>query len=149
TRQVRREVLSVLFGKSGTGKSSLLKAGVFPNLREKGFVPIYIRLRHDEREPDLINQVKEKIRQVIADNSYPIRAPQPDANLSIWEYFHLHDGDWWDKSVRLVTPVLVFDQFEEILTVGRDTRERIERGEAFLTELEDLIEGRVPEVLQK
>jgi len=149
TRQVRRDVLSVLFGKSGTGKSSLLRAGLFPKFREKGFIPIYIRLRHDEREPALIDQVKENIRQVILDKDYPIRAPQPDPNLSLWEYFHLQDGDWWDKSVRLVTPVLVFDQFEEILTVGRDTQGRIDRGEAFLSELEDLIEGRVPEVIQK
>ena len=39
-RRVLDEPLTVLFGRSGLGKSSLLRAGLFPLLREKGFVPI-------------------------------------------------------------------------------------------------------------
>jgi hypothetical protein len=34
----------VLYGRSGLGKTSLLLAGVFPGLRERGFQPVYIRL---------------------------------------------------------------------------------------------------------
>src|SRR5690349_19231849 len=33
----------VLYGRSGIGKTSLLLAGVFPALRERGFRPVYVR----------------------------------------------------------------------------------------------------------
>src|SRR3954469_18480160 len=45
-RLVRRQTLTVLFGQSGLGKSSLLQAGVFPVLREADFIPLYLRLDH-------------------------------------------------------------------------------------------------------
>ena len=32
-----------LYGRSGIGKTSLLKAGLFPVVREKSMVPVYIR----------------------------------------------------------------------------------------------------------
>ena len=34
---------ATLYGKTGIGKTSLLKAGVFPILRQRGYVPMYIR----------------------------------------------------------------------------------------------------------
>ena len=39
---------TVIYGKSGIGKSSLLKAGIFPILRRNGFFPVYVRLVHEE-----------------------------------------------------------------------------------------------------
>ena len=35
--------LTVLFGRSGLGKTSLLTAGLFPSLRQANFVPVYLR----------------------------------------------------------------------------------------------------------
>src|SRR5882757_10956086 len=46
-RLIRRNTLTVLFGQSGLGKSSLLQAGAFPQLREADFLPLYLRLDHD------------------------------------------------------------------------------------------------------
>ena len=57
-RLVKRESLSVCFGKSGTGKTSLLRAGLFPALREENYVPIYIRPNYDESTSPLVDQVK-------------------------------------------------------------------------------------------
>ncbi len=37
----------VLFGQSGLGKTSLLLAGVFPKLRSRGWLPIYVRTLED------------------------------------------------------------------------------------------------------
>ena len=45
-RLVRRNTLTVLFGQSGLGKSSLLQAGAFPLLREADYLPLYLRLDH-------------------------------------------------------------------------------------------------------
>jgi hypothetical protein len=44
-RLVRRETLTVLFGQSGLGKSSLLQAGLFPLLRENDHLPSAIANR--------------------------------------------------------------------------------------------------------
>ena len=43
-RLVRRERLTVLFGRSGLGKSSLLGAGLFPRLRAELHVPVLVRI---------------------------------------------------------------------------------------------------------
>ena len=45
-RMIRQETATVFFGKSGLGKSSILRAGVSPLLRDSEFVPIYIRFNH-------------------------------------------------------------------------------------------------------
>ncbi len=56
-RLIEREPLTVLFGQSGLGKSSLLNAGVFPYLRRAGYLPVYMRLSLDAAAPELIEQV--------------------------------------------------------------------------------------------
>src|SRR5678815_6108416 len=43
-RMVRRRALTVLFGVSGIGKSSLIQAGLFPVLRAESYLPILVRL---------------------------------------------------------------------------------------------------------
>ena len=40
-------IFVTLYGKSGTGKTSLLNAGVFPRLRDMGYMPVRIRLGTD------------------------------------------------------------------------------------------------------
>src|SRR5215213_2787392 len=43
TARIEQNLLTVVYGKSGIGKSSILRAGVFPELRKKGFLPIDIK----------------------------------------------------------------------------------------------------------
>ena len=43
-RRVQRKNLTVLFGQSGLGKTSLLRAGLVPRLRGEGFCPVYVRV---------------------------------------------------------------------------------------------------------
>src|ERR671936_2407523 len=45
TRFILQHRLVVLHGRSGLGKTSLLRAGVFPRLRESGRLPVYLRVR--------------------------------------------------------------------------------------------------------
>ena len=47
-RLIRQSAFVMLYGKSGLGKSSMLKAGVFPALREARFLPVYLRLDYTE-----------------------------------------------------------------------------------------------------
>jgi hypothetical protein len=144
-RLVRREVLTVVFGPSGTGKTSLLNAGLFPRLRESAFLPIAIRLDHSSDRPDYVGQIRALIAEAFsADSMRPIEeqslAPQPVQadQETLWEY--LHRVVFWDWRNNSVTPVLAFDQFEEIFTVGRSRAAT----EEFLTTLADLVENYIP-----
>ena len=145
-RLVRRNTLTVLFGQSGLGKSSLLQAGVFPVLREADFLPLYLRLDHDPSSPALADQVKAALVDAFKAAGADAPAPRPDESL--WEYFHRKDIDIWSAKNRLLTPVLAFDQFEEIFTLGTADDARRERGRSFLTELADLVENRPPAALR-
>src|SRR4051794_37849762 len=60
-RLVMRERLTVLFGLSGHGKSSLLQAGLFPALRKEKFFPVYIRFDFTLPVRGLALQVLEAI----------------------------------------------------------------------------------------
>jgi WD40 repeat protein len=146
-RMIRQETATLFFGKSGLGKSSILRAGVSPLLRDSEFVPIYIRLNHAEKAPPLEDQVEICLEEVFGQEQ--IEAPKPVRSETLWEYFHKKDCDWWDSNNRLVKPVLIFDQFEELLTVGQSDPIRASRTASFLTELEDLIENRPPAALLK
>src|SRR5436190_11557230 len=61
SRRVQGDPLTVLFGQSGLGKSSLLQAGVFPRLRSADFCPVYLRLDHAPGAPPLGEQVKQTV----------------------------------------------------------------------------------------
>src|SRR3954463_3781390 len=62
-RLVLRERLTIFFGVSGLGKTSLLQAGLFPILRNENVLPVRIRLNYSEGMPELCRQIKEAIVQ--------------------------------------------------------------------------------------
>ena len=140
TRMVLRARLSVLHGVSGLGKTSVLRAGLFPRLRREHVLPIYIRLAHSEDTPPPIQQVRDAIAR--SARSAAVEAPASRGDETLWEYFHRRDAQFWDARNRIVTPLLVFDQFEELFTLGRASAMRRARTGAFVAELSDLVEGR-------
>jgi WD40 repeat protein len=146
-RLIRRERLTVLFGQSGLGKSSLLNAGLFPRLRAEDGLPIYVRLDVSESAPSFRRQVQ----QAIADNcaEHGVDAPQARSEETLWGFFHQRDTDFWSLKNRLLKPVLVFDQFEEIFTLGHHVESLEQRCREFLEELADLIEDRMPASLAR
>ena len=102
---------SVVYGKSGIGKSSMLRAGVFPQLRCNGFVPIYLRLVHNT-EVLYVQQIENAITDSItAHDLLPDNIP----DLGLWDFLHRHH--FTDSEANMVTPVIVLDQFEEIFTL--------------------------------
>jgi WD40 repeat protein len=141
-RLVQREGLTIFFGHSGLGKTSLLQAGLFPRLREEGALPVYIRLDHTGGSVPLREQVKSAI--LAQAKAADVEAAVPQDAETLWEFFHRQESAFWSSRNRLVLPTLVFDQFEEIFTVGRDTPERATASAELLAELGDLIEGRPP-----
>jgi WD40 repeat protein len=145
-RLVRRDRLTVLFGLSGLGKSSLLQAGLFPALRADGQLPVYVRVAYDERAPAPRTQVLAALAHAAARDE--VEAPGTDDDATLWEHFHRRGAAYWTADNQPATPVLVLDQFEEAFTLARQTPERASMASAFLDELADLVVGRVPAALR-
>jgi hypothetical protein len=137
----------VLFGRSGLGKTSLLKAGLFPLLRAEDCLPVYVRLDHAEGAPALREQIFRGLQA--ACDSDRVQAAQPAGGESLWSFFHRRNAEFWSERNRPVTPVIAFDQFEEIFTLGQETDESRARSAAFLAELGDLVENRPPDAVRE
>jgi hypothetical protein len=128
--------LVVLHGQSGIGKTSLLRAGLFPRLRQANFLPIDIRLDYRSDARPLRDQVKFVIAQSIDTELADVAKPGP--NQSLWELFHIKNVDFGNG---LLTPVLVFDQFEEAFGLGELRRADVN---SVLEELVTLAQNSVP-----
>ena len=128
---------SVVYGKSGIGKSSLLRAGVFPLLRSNGFVPIYLRLIHNT-DVSYVHQIENAIT-----NSVTVHDLLPDniPDLGLWDFLHRHH--FTDSEGNMVTPVIVLDQFEEIFTLTQvDHKADVQ---ALFNELADVLNDVKPD----
>lgn len=124
---------TVLYGRSGIGKSSVLNAGIFPAARRQGMVPVTIRLKHDDGALSYIGQIHQALVDTGIEPIELVSAIDPQ-NESLWEFMHRHRLVLKDSGEDIV-PLLVFDQFEEIFTL--QSSERLRRG--FFSELGDLL----------
>lgn len=142
--RVRRETLTVLFGASGLGKSSLLQAGLVPRLRAGRLLPVALRLDYSPQALAPAAQIRERLAQEAARGGAEVvlKGEADPAALSLWEF--LHRARFWDALNQPLTPVLIFDQFEELFTLGSGRPEL----QGFLIELGDLLENRIPASLR-
>ncbi len=141
---IQRETLTVLFGRSGLGKTSLLRAGVFPRLRLTGYFPVVLRLDYALEANGPGQQVIALTEAAARESGIDIeRAEEGDEPPTLWEHFHR--THFWGPRNDRVTPVLVFDQFEEIFTVGGRSEARTD----FLGQLADLAENRIPGIVRQ
>ena len=148
-RRVQRKNLTVLFGQSGLGKTSLLRAGLVPRLRGEGFCPVYVRVDYSPESPPPAEQIKQAIFKATAEAGHWGRPGTAIEGESLWEFLH-HRGDLLrDADGRTLLPLLIFDQFEEIFTLAQaDDRGRL-RAKEFLEGLADLVENRAPAALER
>ena len=148
TAELRRLVLNasltVLFGASGLGKTSLLQAGLFPASRKEHFLPVYVRLDVRDWHGPIIEQVSATLRQQIRDQR--VDAPAFHEGETLWEYLHRPTLELWSARNQLLTPMFVFDQFEEVFTLGAENTAAIRQ---LRIDLADLIENRIPDTLSK
>jgi hypothetical protein len=111
--QLYLRVLSVplllQFAKSGLGKTSLLQASLFPRLRKRPFLPVMVRL--NGRKESLVDAVARSFNEACKAEGLEVPQIQKDG---LWEL--LSTALVWRDDL-LLTPVLVFDQFEEVFTL--------------------------------
>lgn len=142
TDLVLRERLVVLFSKSGIGKTSLLQAGVAPELERQDFVPVF--LRSERTEAPLLDTLADTLAKSPQVGGYdhtaelPLSPSHPSpSHPSLWEQMKRLE---FDVNGLPATPVLVFDQFEELFTLAHSERSR----QQFLSELADLANETMP-----
>jgi WD40 repeat protein len=137
-RLVQQGSLTVLFGASGLGKTSLVQAGLFPLLR-RDVLPVYVRLDFSAQALPLIEQVKARLATEV--QRCRIDAPASRAGETLWEFLHRPGLEFWSDQNQLLTPLFVFDQFVVVFSLGAANGAAVER---LRIDLADLIENRVP-----
>jgi hypothetical protein len=121
----------VVYARSGLGKTSLLRAGVAPRLREEGFLPLFVRVNDIRHGP--LHSLYEAIPSEAERQQVEY---EPGRQDSLWSFFKT--AEFWRKDL-LLTPVLIVDQFEELFTLQSEQA----RGD-FLDQLGALARGMVP-----
>lgn len=145
--RVRDNTLTVLYGKSGLGKTSLLGAGLIPKLRAERFQPVLLRLRYEKKVP-LLEQLKAAVATACTAESSDTAVLLKLWNcLTLWEIFH-DIGVAQQCPAVTALPVLIIDQFEEVFTLGQVDEDSRRDVDTVITQLADLIENRPPAVVQ-
>lgn len=152
------DIQTVVYGKSGIGKSSIINAGIVPRAKLDGMLPVDIRLAHTvkkDQNPTIpyTEQIKNRIAEVLGvvggeaedvSTSLRIDSLADEHPKSLWELLHRYR--FWkveDGIRKRVLPLLLFDQFEEIFTLELDRK----RVDAFFSELADLLNEVKPDYL--
>lgn len=129
---------TVLYGKSGIGKSSIINAGIIPILRENGYIPIVLRLDHNNTH-SYLKQISDLIEKNVSVSETTVDKPIEEQRF--WEYFHSRKfGNSLDGKSKLV---IIFDQFEEIFTLQNNPVAKIQ----FFKELADVLNNVMPKEL--
>lgn len=116
-RLIDNNLFITLYGSSGVGKTSLLRAGVIPILRRKDYFPLYVRLSQEPKEISYAEAIVRKLQSsgLTIENDAVTKHPDGDDRLYLWNYFaitHFFNED------REVYPVIILDQFEEVFREG-------------------------------
>ncbi|MGH8278608.1 MAG: WD40 repeat domain-containing protein, partial [Gammaproteobacteria bacterium] len=147
-RRVQHKILTVLFGQSGLGKTSLLRAGLVPRLRNEGYCPVYVRIDYAAGSPSPAEQIKRAVFQSTLAAGHWTRPGAAIEGESLWEFLHHREDLLRDAGGHPLTPLLIFDQFEEIFTLGQADDTGKQRAHQFLEDLADLVENRAPAALE-
>lgn len=165
---VLNDIDTLLYGKSGIGKSSILNAGVIPAARRHGYLPVLVRLSHKEKQTYLL-----QIREAIGSAMIPIPVDESGNQISLsddecqqrefelkkriktvvgckdldkeslYEFFHRHT--FHDSEGERIKLLIIFDQFEEIFTLQPDETKK----KLFFAELADFLNDVMPTDLQQ
>ena len=137
-------IVVTLYGKSGVGKTSLLNAGVFPELREDDYLPISCRLgiRNENDQKSYQDIIIEAIESAAA-RTETINVIDPQTKIQaddfLWNYFARHR--FYNRLGDEVTPVIVLDQFEELFRHKHEWVEALLRQLHYLTDKDHTLDS--------
>ncbi|GEM_PF-7000701 len=162
TQYILRNKHTIIYGKSGIGKSSIINAGVFPVARSYNTFPLSIRLNHQDDALAYTLQIKNAITQALQNLRHieyaidgakqivfskgaivEIEKLSDNESETLWTLFHRHK--FMDENGKEIYPVIILDQFEEIFTLQRSTN----KTKSFFSELANLINDIRPQLNNK
>ncbi len=132
--QVTANTLVVLFAKSGIGKSSLLNAGLLPLLDFDRYRSVRVRFQSTAVNP--ADALKNELKSYLDAPDLLARTGYTPESAPLWEYLR---ACRFERHGEAVTPILVFDQFEEFFEHAPAERQR------FIIEIADLVNNRLPQ----
>jgi hypothetical protein len=147
-RRVQRKLLTILFGQSGLGKTSILRAGIVPRLRPEGYCPVYVRIDYSPDSPVPTEQIKQAVFRATQAAGAWTQPGTAVSGESLWEFLHHRDDVLHDASGKTLIPLLIFDQFEELFTLAQSDDFGRQRAAQFVEDLADLVENRAPKALE-
>ncbi|HEX5732247.1 MAG TPA: hypothetical protein VF131_05370 [Blastocatellia bacterium] len=140
----------LIYGDSGTGKSSLINAGLIPKILDEDYVPDRLRV-----QPRAGKEIKvERIRASAGEHEsfLPSTFAKDDATASFEisvEAFMSRLLEFKNSAAQRrgfgQSPILIFDQFEEFITLfeetmrGEQTKEAVEAAECQQKILDSLV----------
>ena len=125
-------IFCTLYGKSGTGKTSLLNAGMFPRLRAMGYLPLSIRLGMEALGSTFQQCIAARLgKAATLQTADTVPLPDDDQDEQwLWAWFAR--TRFVDSEGKVRFPVLVFDQFEEVFRSRRTEAETLLRQVHFM-----------------
>ncbi len=129
-RLIDNSLFVTLYGRTGVGKTSLLKAGVFPVMRLYNYVPFYVRLSHGAIDKSyaeiIVNEIENSSElRVNRQNDGKIINTNGQSLSFLWDYFC--QTKFYNQEDKEVYPVIVLDQFEEIF-ISQDLSQKEKAG---------------------
>lgn len=111
-----------LFGESGTGKTSLVNAGLVPNFKKEGFVSISVRCLD---EP--IKRIREELLKTLKEKKVSTQLIDGLAASDTFAHLIVQLRSIVEKENLNI--IIIIDQFEEIFTRAREVeRESLSKG---------------------
>lgn len=153
---IKREQLVVLFGKSGYGKSSLIKAGLIPDLLGSANVAVNAKTGEDESLANCpvyirLNQYNKASKALMPYDTVAacLREQESETHAELVHFFQQKAlaGTLWTafKSSKITAGrqiFLVFDQFEEFFSYPPEAQVQ------FRQQLSELLYTRIPQAVR-
>ncbi|MDZ7959860.1 MAG: hypothetical protein RMY34_18585 [Aulosira sp. DedQUE10] len=109
--------LTVIYGQSGVGKSSILQAGLIPTLKQKSIGIRDVLPVLQQVYTDWVRELGNRLQEALSDLIPSTQFPALEGENAILKQLQKHDDQ------NLLT-VLIFDQFEEFFFVYKDPKQR-------------------------
>ncbi len=118
--------LTIIYGQSGVGKSSILQAGLIPALKQKSIGTRDVLPVLQQVYTDWVRELDEQLRQALSDfythqengdRHFATQLAEELEKKSILTQLYKHDDE------NLLT-VLIFDQFEEFFFACKEPQQR-------------------------
>jgi hypothetical protein len=136
-QRLRPHPLLVLYGRSGLGKTSLLRARLVPDLEKLGARPAFYRIGYGKGEDSPLEQLAVALEAGERISMSGFALPE-DAASRLW--LHVHRREHRNRITHLI-----LDQFEEIFTLGA---ERPGADAEIRQALAIFVQGAIPPVVE-